>query len=222
LKAPIPFKLYLIGDRHQSLGRPLTQVIREAGETGLSGFQFREKDLSLRAQFALALEIRTITREFGIKLIINGRADLCLAIDADGVQLPINGFPISAARKILGQGRLIGLSCHSEANVLLAEKEEADFAVLGPVYDTPSKQKYGAALSLDTFKKIRDQTKIPLFAIGGINQSRLKAVFGAGADGVALISAISSAKNVGNSCKNFLKEIKRLTPDQNKNPFHAG
>ncbi len=217
MKPTSPFKLYLIGDRHQSLGRPLTQVLREAGEAGVSVFQFREKDLPLREQFTFAHKLREITRTFGMKLIINGRVDLCLALDADGVQLPVNGFPITAARKMLGKNRFIGLSCHSEADVCLAEKEEADFAVLGPVYDTPSKREYGAALGLDTFKRIRELTKIPLFAIGGINQSRLDAVFGAGADGVALISAISSAKDVGSVCRDFLDEIEQLTTAKDKN-----
>lgn len=186
-------------------------MLREAGEAGVAAFQFREIDLSLRAQFELASEIRALTRQFGMKLIINGRVDLCLALDADGVQLPVNGFPIASARKMLGKDRLIGLSCHSEADVRKACNERADFAVLGPVYDTPSKRKYGPALGLDTFRKIREQTKTPLFAIGGMNLSRLDAVFKAGADGVALISAISSAKNVKNVCRDFLDNIDKLS-----------
>lgn len=207
MKPYFPFKLYLIGDRHQSIGRALTQVINEAGKAGITAFQFREKDLSLHAQYALASKIRVITRQLKMKLIINGRVDLCLALDADGVQLPVTGFPIIAARKLLGADRLIGLSCHSEADVCFAEKKGADFAVLGPVYPTPSKQKYGSALGLKAFKSIREQTNIPLFAIGGIKEDRLKAVFGAGADGVAIISAISSAKNIGSVCRNLLKKI---------------
>ena len=214
MKQTPPFKLYLVGNRHQTLGRPLTQVLREAGEAGVSAVQFREKDLSLRAQFDLALEIRALTKQFGMKLIINGRVDLCMALDADGVQLPANGFPLVSARKMLGKDRLIGLSCHSEADVQKASHEGADFAVLGPVYDTPSKRKYGAALGLEAFRKIRELTSLPLFAIGGIDQDCLKAVFEADADGVALISAIISAKNVGDACRGFLEKIEQLTMAQ--------
>ncbi len=207
MKKNLPFKLYLVGNRHQSRGRPLSEVLRLAGEAGISAFQFREKDLSIGEQYALASELRKLTKQFGMKLIINARIDLCLALDADGVQLPVFGFPITAARKLLGPHRLIGLSCHCEADVLRAENEGADFAVLGPVYPTPSKQKYGAALGINTFKKIRERTKLPLFAIGGIKQDRLKAVFEAGADGIALISAISTAKDVGSTCRDFLKTL---------------
>lgn len=211
MKRSFPFQIYLIGNRHQTRGRTLREVVYAAGEAGISAFQFREKDLSLDAQYELASELRDIAKKFGMKFIVNGRIDLCLALDADGVQLSMRGFPIAAARKLLGPNRLIGLSCHSEADVLSAENEGADFAVLGPVYPTPSKQKYGAALGINTFKKVRERTNIPLFAIGGIKQDRLHTVFEAGADGVALISAISTANDVGSACRDFLEALKRYS-----------
>lgn len=208
---PFPFKLYLIGDRHQTGGRPLPQVIREAGKAGVQAVQFREKDLSLRAQFDLASAIREVTNQFGMKLLINGRIDLCLAIDADGVHLPINGFPIGMARKILGRKKLIALSCHNSKDVKKGEIEGADFAVLGPVYDTPSKRPYGSPIGLHTFERIKKTCSIPLFAIGGIDQDRIKAVFGTGADGVAMVSTIVSAKDVANRCRDILEDIEQFS-----------
>src|SRR5581483_1483921 len=99
----VDFKLYLIGDRNQTVGRPLPEIIREAGRAGVSAVQFREKDLSPRDQLALASQIATVTKALGMKLLINDRIDLCLALDAEGVHLPSSGFPIGVARRMLGQ-----------------------------------------------------------------------------------------------------------------------
>ncbi|HZR46580.1 MAG TPA: thiamine phosphate synthase [Candidatus Manganitrophaceae bacterium] len=206
----VDFKLYLIGDRNQTVGRPLPEIIREAGRAGVSAVQFREKDLSPRGQLALASQIATVTKALGMKLLINDRIDLCLALDAEGVHLPSSGFPIGVARRMLGPKKWIGVSCHSREEVQRAEAEGADFAVLGPVYETPSKRRYGAPLGLDYFKKVREATSLPLFAIGGVAQDRLREVFAAGADGVAMISTIVSAREVFQRSRALLEEINRL------------
>lgn len=207
----VDFKLYMIGDRHQCAGRALPEIVQAAAEAGVPAFQFREKDLPLKAQFELASKIRKVTKKFGMKLLINDRIDLCLAIDADGVHLPVSGLPISAARRLLGSDKLIGASCHQYKELKNAEVEGANFAVLGPVYDTPSKRPYGSPLGLSEFKRIRESTGLPLFAIGGIQQHRIKEVFSAGADGIAVISAISFVENVRGQCRLLLQEIKRHT-----------
>ncbi len=209
----VDFQLILITDRSLTHGRPLTEVIRQACQGGIQAIQLREKDLPPRALLQLASEIRSITREYGTKLLINDRLDLCLAIDADGVHLPATGFPIHAAREILGVGRWIGVSCHSPEEVQRAEKEGADFAVFGPVYDTPSKRPYGAPLGLETFREVKQETSIPLFAIGGIDADRLEAVFSVEADGVAMISGIVSAEDISGKCGKLLKKIKHLRDD---------
>lgn len=206
----VDFKLYLIGDRNQTVGRPLPLIVREAGRAGVSAVQFREKDLSPRDQLALASEVAAVTKALGMKLLINDRIDLCLALDAEGVHLSSSGFPAGLARKMLGPKKWIGVSCHSLEEVQRAEAEGADFAVLGPVYDTPSKRRYGAPLGLDYFKKVKGSTSIALFAIGGLTQSRLGDVFAAGADGVAMISTIVSAREVFRQSRALLDEIDRL------------
>ncbi|MFY9268444.1 MAG: thiamine phosphate synthase [Candidatus Manganitrophaceae bacterium] len=208
----IDFKIYLITDRTQTLGRPLPQVIEEAGRAGIAAVQFREKDLSLRDQLQLASEIRSAARRYGMKFFVNDRVDLALALDAEGVHLPSSGLPIGVARDMLGGARFVGVSCHSLEEVQRAEGEGADFALLGPVYDTPSKRSYGSPLGIGSFEKIRRSTAIPLFALGGINRSKLKEVFAAGADGVALVSAILSASDVDRECRMLLDAVGRLTP----------
>jgi len=197
----IDFNLLLITDRTKSCGRPLTDIIREAGEAGVRAVQFREKDLSLREQMSMAIAIVKITKQFGMKLFINDRVDLCMAIDADGVHLPSTGVPISVARKMLGLQKIIGVSCHALEEVVRAEAEGADYALLGPIYDTPSKRQYGVPLGIDYFKAVRQATTIPLFAVGGIKTTNIAEVMRSGADGVAMISEIMEAKNVGEQCR---------------------
>lgn len=206
----IDFKVYLIGDRTKTLGRPLSHVVAEAARAGVTAVQFREKDLPLRAQLQLASELRSVAKQHGMQLFVNDRVDLCLALDAEGVHLPSSGLPVAVAREILGGSKLIGVSCHSLEEVQRAEWEGADFAVLGPVYDTPSKRSYGPPLGIDLFKRVRRSTTIPLLAIGGVNRSKLKEVFDAGADGIALISAILSSPDVYRECQLLIDEIKRL------------
>jgi thiamine-phosphate pyrophosphorylase len=205
----IDFKVYLISDRTKTLGRPLSQIIGEAGRAGITAVQFREKDLTLREQLEFASEIRAVAKEHKMQFFVNDRIDLCLALDAEGVHLPSSGLPVTVAREILGGSKLIGVSCHSLEEVQRAEWEGADFAVLGPVYDTPSKRSYGPPLGIDLFQKVRRSTSIPLFAIGGVDRSKLKELLDAGADGVALISAILSSQDVYQKCRRLIDEIKR-------------
>lgn len=200
------FKLYMVTDRHQTAARPLLQVIEAAASAGVSAIQFREKDLSPRKQFDLAMKIKKITDHYGVRLMINDRVDLCLALDAAGVHLPSRGMPLDGVRSLLGHEKVIAVSCHALSELKKAESLGADFAVLGPIYDTPSKRPYGAPLGLSLFKQAKSETQLPLVAIGGINKSRLSEVFSAGADGVAMISEISTANDVQARCHELLQD----------------
>ncbi len=211
----IDFKLYLITDRNQTAGRPLPEIIREAGEAGVQAVQFREKDLSLREQLALADTIHTIAKQYAMKLFINDRVDLCLAIDADGVHLPASGLPVHLVRKLLGTRKQIGVSCHALKDVLQAEAEGADFVVLGPIYDTPSKRAYGPPLGIDYLRQVQQAVRVPVFAIGGIGEEKLSELFEAGADGVAMVSYIMGAPNVRERCRAVL-DIMKCRQDRRK------
>lgn len=210
---PVNFRLYLIGDRKRTGGRPLPLVVEEAGRAGIAAVQFREKDLPLSVQLQIASEIQKATKRRRMKLFINDRIDLCLALDAEGIHLPSSGIPVHVARGILGAEKWIAVSCHSLEEVRRAEREGADFAVLGPVYDTPSKRAYGPPLGISYFQAAKRSSSIPLFAIGGVTRDRLGEVFDAGADGVAMISEIVSAENVADRCGALLEEIRHLRGD---------
>ncbi len=200
----------MITDRHQTAGRSLLQVIEAAASSGISAIQFREKDLSPREQFDLAVQVKKITDYYGVSLMINDRVDLCLALDAAGVHLPSRGLSVDLARALVGPEKWVSVSCHSILELKQVEALGADFAVLGPIYDTPSKRPYGAPLSLAVFKQAASEIQIPLFAIGGITQSRLSDIFSAGADGVAMISEISMADDIQARCRSLVQALKKL------------
>ena len=192
----VDFSLYLITDRHQTAGRPLLSVLDHALTAGVKAVQLREKDLDAKSLVELAGEVLSLTRKHGALLFINDRVDLVLALGADGVHLRSDSMPIKDARRMLGPNCLIGVSVHNIEEVLKAETDGADFAVLGPIYDTPSKRPFGNPIGLRALEEASQQSHIPIFAIGGISLPRVQEVRRAGARGVALISAIFLAEDV--------------------------
>ena len=205
----VDFRLYVICDRTQIGDKTLPQFVQEALAGGVRAFQLREKDLAAAEQMRLAQEILPMIRAHGARLFINDRVDLARAVAADGVHLPASGLPTAVARGLCDAGQMLAVSCHTCDEVEQAEAEGADFAVFGPIYDTPSKRPFGPPLGLAALRQARAAVSFPLFAIGGINTTRLAEVFDAGADGVALISEIAHARNVRAQCQAFLDRIPR-------------
>jgi thiamine-phosphate pyrophosphorylase len=204
----VDFNLYLITDRMQTAGRTLPAVVAEALRGGLRAVQLREKDLAAGQLFDLAAELRLLTREYGAKLLINDRIDVALAVAADGVHLGKAGLPLAEARRILGSERLIGYSAHSADEALQAQLEGADFITLGPVYQTPSKERYGEPPGLSVLAAAARLLTIPVFALGGVKQASVAKVLSAGARGVALISAIMAAPNPADETESLLRAIR--------------
>lgn len=187
-----PFRLYQITDRRSlPAGRTLEEAVRAALDGGIDAVQLREKDLPAAALLPLAERLRQLTAEYGAKLLINDRIDVALAVDADGVHLGGHSLPPTIARKLLGPRRLIGVSCHSLADVQAAPP--ADFATCGPVFFTPSKAAFGAPLGLEAFAAICAAAPLPVFALGGVTPDNAAAVRAAGAAGLAFIGAVQNA-----------------------------
>jgi thiamine-phosphate pyrophosphorylase len=189
----LDFDLYVITDRQQSGGRPLLTVVEAALRGGARAFQLREKDLTPRELYPLAQEMRQLTHSYGARLLINDRIDVALAVDADGVHLTAASLPASVARQLLGPDRLIGVSTHNTAEAQAAAEGGADFLVFGPVFFTPSKAPYGQPVGLDALRAARAAVELPILAIGGIKKANLDQVLTAGADGIAVISAVVAA-----------------------------
>ena len=185
--------VYLVTDRTQTNARPLLEVVTAALRGGVGAVQLRERGLTTRELLALATDLRDATRAAGAALLINDRVDVALACDADGVHLPGHSFTVAEARALLGPRRLIGVSTHHPYEVAFAAAAGADFAVLGPIFATPSKAAYGAPLGLDAITRARATTPLPLFAIGGLDADRAAAARAHGATGVAVIRAVLAA-----------------------------
>ena len=191
------FSLYLVTDRHRTAGRPLLDVVEAALQGGVDAVQLREKDLSGGALLDLATRLRELTRRSGARLLVNDRIDVALAVGADGVHLPVDSFTPADARRLLGPKALIGASTHSVEQARGAATGGANFIVFGPVFDTPSKQVFGAPVGLDALAQVTQAVTLPVVAIGGLTADRVAGVRQRGAHGVAVVAAILEADDPG-------------------------
>lgn len=189
----VDFSLYLITDRGATAGRELLAAVDEALSGGVRGVQLREKALPSREYLELAREMRLLTARHGARLLINDRIDIALAVGSDGVHLPEAGFPVAAARELLGPESLIGVSCHSPETARAAEREGADFITFGPVWFTPSKASYGDPVGVGPLVEVTRSLAIPVFALGGITRDRVPELLASGVRRIACISAVLAA-----------------------------
>jgi thiamine-phosphate pyrophosphorylase len=187
------FDLYLVTDRNQTAGRDLLWVLEQALHGGVKGIQLREKDLGGGELFHLAERVKALCDAHHASLLINDRVDVAMAVDADGVHLGGGSIPVPAARRLMGNKKLVGVSTHSLTEAEESEQAGADFLVFGPVYFTSSKAPYGEPQGLAPLKKVVDKLSIPVYSIGGINMNNIAEVKATGVRGVALISAVISA-----------------------------
>jgi thiamine-phosphate pyrophosphorylase len=200
----VDFNLYLITDRKNTRGREMSLVVEEALKGGVKALQLREKDLSSRDLYTTAYELRKLTARYGARLFINDRADIALAVDADGVHLGNGSIPVHRVRKILGKNRLIGVSCHNMVSAISAQQKGADFITFGPVFFTPSKAVYGNPVGVDKLETVTGMLRIPVFALGGVNRANVTQVITAGAHGIALVSAVMAAGDPHAETKSLL------------------
>ncbi len=188
--------------------RPITEAVEEALKAGVKAVQIREKAMSTQELTALAMELRQITKHFGALLFINDRVDVALCAEADGVQLTGTSIPIDAVRRLAGDKLLIGKSTHSLDEAFDARKKGADYILLGPIYETPSKAKYGEPIGPEVILKVKHRVKLPVFAVGGIKPHNVKEVMEFGADGIAVISGILSSDNIADVTEKYLELLR--------------
>lgn len=199
--------IYLITDRHQ-IGetKAYFDVIDELLSAGVRMVQLREKDLSATELYHYAVRLREITRSHNSLLMINDRVDIAQAVSADGVHLGRKSIPITVARQLLGDDKIIGVSTHSIQEAQSAQHEGADFITFGPVYETPSKAQYGQPVGIDALQTASQAISLPIYALGGIKTDKITEVINYGAYGIAAISALISSSHPTQS----LIEIKDL------------
>jgi len=200
------FSLCLVTDRSVVTGG-LEEAVEECLAAGLRAVQLREKDLGARELLAMARTLRESTASRGARLFVNDRADVALAVGAAGVHRTGASLPISSLRAISPPGFLIGASVHSLADASAAEAEGADFLFFGPVYDTPSKRRYGPPQGLAVLERVAAAVRLPVFAIGGVTPARVGELRRSGAFGVAAIGAVLVSARPGDAVKAFLDAL---------------
>lgn len=188
--------LYVITDAKLSRGRSHLEVLRAAIAGGATIVQYREKEGSSLQMYREALEIRQMVREAGIPFIVNDRVDIALAVDADGVHVGQDDLPAPVARKLIGKEKILGVSATNLEEAIQAERDGADYIGAGPVFATPTKPDAAPPIGLEGLAEICRRVSIPVVAIGSVNAENAAAVLEAGADGLAIISAIVGAPDV--------------------------
>jgi len=183
-------KVYPITDTQLS-GLSHAEQVRRLISGGARLIQLRDKHASPREFYQQAATALQVAREHNVKLIVNDRVDLALAIRADGVHLGQTDIPVEAARRLLGPAAIIGFSTHNIAQASLARALPVDYLAFGPVFETSTKQNPDPVAGLHTLRDVRDAIgSLPLVAIGGITLSNSTDVLTAGADSLAIISAL--------------------------------
>jgi thiamine-phosphate pyrophosphorylase len=161
----------------------------------------------------MAYRFRELTARHNAKLFINDRLDIALSVEADGVHLGQSGIPLRAVRGVVNSGMMIGCSTHSVKEAIDAQADGADFITFGPLFQTPSKLKYGEPVGLEALCEVSKNINLPIFGIGGIKSNNITDVLKAGASGIALISGILSGiagADIAASAREYLTKAGEL------------
>ena len=205
----IDYSVYLVTDRRILQGRDLLDAVAEAIEGGVTLIQLREKEVSSREFYQIALKVKDLAHSRGVPLLINDRLDIALAVNADGLHIGQEDLPLKVASKLLGPDKIIGLSVSNLEDAVQGEKEGADYLGAGAVYPTTSKDVSESPIGPDGLKKIKDAVSIPVVGIGGINLFNIEEVKRTGVDGVAVISAIMGAPDIKDAARKLADAWRR-------------
>ena len=203
----VDYSVYVVTDRSLSRGRTTFDVVREAVDGGATCVQLREKQAGTREFLAEARALSPWLRNRNVPLFINDRVDIALAVEADGVHLGQQDMPIADARRLGPPSWIIGVSAESVEDAVRAEREGADYIGVSPVFATPTKTDTARPLGLEGLREMRAAVRIPLVAIGGIHLGNAREVVRAGADGLAVVSAIVSADSPREAAAALRREI---------------
>jgi thiamine-phosphate pyrophosphorylase len=202
-------ELYVITDETIAGGRSHAEIARRAVLGGADVIQLRDKGLSPAGLAAAGREIAAVVRESGALFIVNDRLDVAMACGADGVHLGQDDMRVSTARQLAPPGFSIGVSVSPVDEAVQAGREGADYLALSPVFSTASKDDAGPGLGLARLTEIRHAVSLPLVAIGGINRQNVRDVIAAGADGIAVISAVVASPDMTAAARE-LKDLVRV------------
>jgi thiamine-phosphate pyrophosphorylase len=204
------YNLYVITDQAIAGGLTHEEIAEQAIAGGADVIQLRDKLCGCRELCQIGRAIRTITIKTGTVFIVNDRLDVALACGADGVHLGQDDMRVDAARQIAPPGFIIGISVGTVDEAVRAEQQGADYIAVSPIFSTDSKKDAGHGRGLDALSEIRRSVSVPVIAIGGINPDNIHEVIGAGADGVAVISAVVGSRNITAAARNLSERVSEL------------
>jgi thiamine-phosphate pyrophosphorylase len=207
VRRKVDWRLCFIADSEAAAGRDILVLIESAVAGGATIIQLRGKTWTTREFLETGQHAAQILRPRRIPLIINDRVDLVLACEADGVHLGQDDLPLTEARKVMGDGRIIGISVNTARQAVSAEHGGADYVGAGPVFSTLSKRDLEPVLGLKGLRDIRARVGLPILAIGGIEAENAADVIAVGADGIAVISAITRARDPARAAADLIEHI---------------
>ena len=203
-----PYKLYLVTDDKQDIDT-LCHVVAEAIKGGVTMVQIREKHGDVRAFIERSLAIKEVLKNSRVPLIINDRVDVALAVQADGIHLGQSDMPANLARQLIGPDMILGLSVENETQLREAQDLPVDYLGISAIFSTPTKTNIIKEWGIDGLTKAVKESKLPLVAIGGINETNIKKVADTQVDGIALVSAICHATSPKQASEGLLELMDR-------------
>jgi len=202
---PHIWRLCLVTDRPLARGRDILDIVAAAVKGGATMVQLREKEADTRAFLELALALKTLLKPHAVPLIINDRVDIALAVDADGVHVGQSDMPAAIVRRLIGPDKIVGLSASRREYVTAPDAEIADYLGIGPLYAQTTKKNAAATPhGPEGFAALRALTHKPVMAIGGIKADNAAPVIAAGADGLAVVSAIVGADDPEQAARDII------------------
>jgi len=193
---PLLHGVYLLLDEQWSVKVSLIKIIKIAARCGVRVFQYRNKTDSMLDSYQKGMPLRTAAADVDAMFIVNDRCDLALALEADGVHLGQDDFPLELARQILGENKIIGISTHQTEQVVAATKGGADYLGFGPIFSTTTKADHEPVVGIAGLEQVRPLTTLPIFAIGGVTVDSVPAIQRAGGNGVAVASVVYDSANI--------------------------
>ncbi|AYW49359.1 thiamine phosphate synthase [Tetragenococcus halophilus] len=191
----IDTSLYLVTKRYEESEPIFLQKIEEACKNGVTLVQLREKELTTSAYYKLAQKVKNVTDAYQIPLIIDDRVDICLAIDASGVHIGDDELPVEVTRQLIGD-KILGVSAKNVSQAKKAQLSGADYLGVGAMFSTITK-KDAQTTSFETLQQIAQEVSIPVVAIGGITEERITNFNHINIQGIAVVSEIMKASNIG-------------------------
>lgn len=208
-KKQADYSLYLCTDRELMSTSTLEEAVEQAIKGGATVIQLREKDSSSKEFYEIACSIKKITEKYKVPLIINDRADIALAVDAEGVHVGQSDLPPLAVRNIIGKDKIVGVSAHNVEQAVKAYEEGADYIGVGAMYATNTK-KNAEVTGIEGLRKIRANVSIPIVAIGGINEKKVLNFKGTGIDGIAVVSAVIAKPDIKEAASVLAELVKKV------------